>query len=382
VTKSAVDSELSDIATLGSREFLHRLQDGQLSRRCFTRILARAGLAMATVPLIRRGALADEDLLYFTWEGYDDPGFHPKYVEKHGKSPASAIFADEQEALTKVRAGFAPDIMHPCADTAGRWRDAGVLQPIDTSRLANWGDIFDNLKTLGGNGAEGREWFVPVDWGNTSVLYRSDLVEIEEESWALLWDSRYAGRLSIGEDVTNTAVITALLVGAKNPFDMTDEEIERCKAKLQEQKPLLRFYWSDNTTMEQALASGEIVATSAYNYSAATLQDQGVAVKYGNPKEGVISYCCGLVMGKHAAHVDLAYDLMDAMTDPSAGQWLIESQGYGHSNRKSFELVSEETLRKRGLPKDPAEMFASSLLLQPNRRLDELQVMFETVRAQ
>jgi spermidine/putrescine transport system substrate-binding protein len=143
----------------------------------------------------------------------------------------------------------------------------------------------------------------------------------------------------------------------------------------------LRFYWSDNTAMEQALATGELVASSSWNSSAATLEDQGVPVKYANPKEGIISYCCGLVLCAGAAHVDLAYDLMDAMIDPTAGKWLIETQGYGHSNKKTFELVSDDILKKRGLPKDPTEMFSKSVFAAPNLRIDDLQAMFDSVRA-
>lgn len=78
---------------------------------------------------------------------------------------------------------------------------------------------------------------------------------------------------------------------------------------------------------------------------------------------------------------DNAYDLLDAMIAPDAGKWLIEAQGYGHSNKKSFELVSEDDLKKRGLPKDPATMLASALFGREQQRLADLQTMFEAVKA-
>jgi spermidine/putrescine transport system substrate-binding protein len=332
-----------------TNEILDRIADGTMSRRRFATLLASAGVAMATMPLAGRSARAAGKLTYFTWTGYDDPGFFPQYVEKHGGPPDTPIFADEQEALTKLRAGFVVDVAHPCSGRINTWRAAGVVKPIDTSRLSNWSDVFDSLKTINDAHADGQQWFVPVDWGNTSVLYRTDLVDIQEESWTLLWDKRYAGKLSIGEDITDTAVIVGLLVGAKDPYDMTDEEIAKVKEKLLEQKPLLRFYWSDNTAMEQALQSGEIVASSAWNSSAATLVDQGVPVKYANPKEGILSYCCGLMLIKGGENEADAYDLLDAMIDPAAGKWLIEKQGYGHSNKKAFALVDDAVLKKRGL---------------------------------
>jgi spermidine/putrescine transport system substrate-binding protein len=366
---------------MNKAELIDRLAERTLTRRQLTRALAGAGLAMVAMPIVCRPAHAAGDLTFFTWSGYDDPGFFPQYVKKHGSSPDMPVFADEQEALTKLRAGFVVDVAHPCSGRIEIWRDADVIEPIDTSRLSNWGDVFPSLKSINGADADGQQWFVPVDWGNTSVLYRADLVDIQEESWTLLWDQRYAGKLSIGEDITDTAVITSLLVGAQDPYNMTDEEIAKVKAKLIEQKPLLRFYWSDNSAMEQALASGEIVASSAWNSSALTLQNQGVPVKYAVPKEGILSYCCGLVLPKGGPNRDNAYDLLDAMIAPDAGQWLIEQQGYGHSNKKSFELVSEEDLTKRGLPKDPAAMLASALFGRTQQRLADLQSMFESVKA-
>jgi spermidine/putrescine transport system substrate-binding protein len=98
------------------------------------------------------------------------------------------------------------------------------------------------------------------------------------------------------------------------------------------------------------------------------------------PKEGILTYCCGLVLTHDAPQPDLAYDLMDALLDPKAGEWLV-NYGYGHSNRKTFDLVSEELLARRGFPKDPAQHLKSGVFSKENARLDDLQRMFEEVKA-
>jgi spermidine/putrescine transport system substrate-binding protein len=356
---------------------------GRLSRRDLNKMLAAAGLALVAAPVGRAAKAAASDLVYFTWSDYDLPGFHPDYVKKHGGSPSSAIFADEEEALQKLRAGFECDVVHPCSGRIRRWREAGVIQDFDTSRLSYWPDVFEPLKVVNGANDDGKQWFVPVDWGNTSVLYRTDLFDLQgqPESWGMLWDERYAGRLAIGDDITDTSIICGLLIGAKDPYNMTDEEIEQVRAVLQKQKPLLRFYWSDTTALEQAMASGEVVAASAWNSSYVALRNNGVPVAYGSPKEGALSYVCGLVMSKSATHVDLAYDLMDAMISPEAGQWLMTEYGYGHSNKKAYDLVGEAKLTELGLPMDPGPMMSSAVFSQENHRLDSLQAMFEEVKA-
>ncbi len=362
-------------------EFIDRMADGTLSRRRLNKLLAAAGLTAVTVPVVARRARAEEQAIYFTWSGYDDPGFFPDYVKKHGANPDMPIFADEEEGMQKLRAGFVVDVGHPCNSNVGRWYDAGILQPIDTSRLSHWPDLFDALKTLKDAQQEGKQYFVPIDWGNTSIIYRPDLVDLKEESWSLLWDERYKGKLSVSQGAEETCAIAAIVAGAKDPFHMTDEEIAKVKDLLIKQKPLLRFYWDTNTTVEGALAAGELVAATGWNSSIITLRKQGVNVKFMQPKEGILTYCCGLVLAKDAPHIDKAYDLLDAMTAPEAGKWLIEQQGYGHSNKKTFDLVDDKTLAERGLPKDPTQLLLAGILFQKNARMDDLNSMFEAVKA-
>jgi spermidine/putrescine-binding protein len=124
---------------------LHRATGGALSRRQVTKALAATGLVFAAIPLARQSARAADQAIYFNWAGYDDLGFHPACVEKHGVSPELPILADVEEALSKIRGGYEVEEMHPCNLDLVRWRDAGVLQPIDTGRLVNWSDLFDEL---------------------------------------------------------------------------------------------------------------------------------------------------------------------------------------------------------------------------------------------
>jgi spermidine/putrescine transport system substrate-binding protein len=365
-----------------AQELLERMAEGRLSRRAFHRVLASAGVALATVPLTARTPRAADKLVFFTWSGYDQDGFMPGYAAKHGALPDMPLFAEEQEALTKLQAGFAVDVAHPCNNRVPIWRDAGVIEPLDTSRVAGWNDLFESLRTLKGTvGEDGQHWFVPVDWGLTALLYRTDLVEGPVDSWELLWDPRHAGKLSISDGMADTGLIVATLLKVADPNRMTPDDLQRIKAKLLEQKPLLRFYWNDQTTMEQALASGEIVAASAWNGSAALLQDQGVPVAFVAPKEGALAYCCGLVLAKGGGRRDEAYDLMSAMTSPEAGKWLIETYGYGHSNRKAFDMVDEAMLKKRGLPRDPQAMLASGVYATVSNHLPELTQILEEVKA-
>ena len=180
-----------------------------------------------------------DKLNYFTWSGYELPEFNKSFLAAHPDGVESSMFGDDDDAFTKVKAGFRPDIAHPCYDKIARWNKEGLLQPIDTKRIKNWDKIFPVFKNLPDiQAGDGKVWMVPWDWGNTSILYRTDLVNDPETSWNLLWDKQYAGRMATIDAVHDTPVVAALLAGV-NPFDMTRGRMDKVAEKLREQRPLL-----------------------------------------------------------------------------------------------------------------------------------------------
>ncbi len=360
--------------------FIRELVKGRFSRRQFNKALSAAGLAVATMPLIPRGASAQGEAIYFGWSGYEIPELQPSYVEKHGTTSDAVLFADENEGFQKVRVGFTPDVAHPCSPMVPQWRDAGLIQPIDTSRLSNWPDVFPALKTLKDTRFEGQQWFVPFDWGRTSITYRTDLVDIEEESYGLLWDERYTGKLAVFDSIDETVFITAIYAGL-DPCNMGDAELETVFDLLRQQRPLLRFYAGSQTEITQAIAAGEVVAALTWDDGAAALRAEGIPVKFMSPKEGVETWVCGLVLLKDAPNPDKAYDLIDAMLDPSAGEYLITDYGIGHSNQKSFDRVSDEILAVMALPRNPTELLSAGIMYCRFKNYDKVVQMFDEMKA-
>lgn len=337
---------------------LEAVRRGRLSRRDFNRGLAAAGIGLVTAPLIPRGAraAAADQATFFTWGGYDVPDFVQPYIDKHGEAPNMVTFGGSEEALTKMRAGFVVDVSHPCNQAVPRWIATDLFQPLDTSKLPNWGDVMPELYELEGNMADGKPYMAPVDWGRTSITYRTDLVDLggEEESWDILFDPQYEGRIGMLASGADSWWIAAIAEGI--PFDEldTEEAMAAVAERLRKQRPLVRTYTDDTTTLEQALASGELVAALTWDSSAVALKGQGVPVKFADVKEGALTWVCGAMMHKEAPHPDKAYDLVDALLSVEAGRWLVLENGYGHSNRKTFEAIPEEKLAELGLSKDPA----------------------------
>ena len=347
------------------KDTVKRLQNRDLSRRDLNKALAAVGLTAAVMPLTAKtGRAASGEAIYYTWAGYDVPEMWPGYVEKYGAEPELPTFGDAEECFTKVRAGFVVDVMHPCSNNVPRWRNAGILQPIDTSRLSNWKDVVPALKEVEGTVVDGEQWFVPWEWGQTSVTYRTDLFDLQgaEESWGMLWDERYKGRLSIIDAAEDSWWCAAIYAGI-DFANVSDGDIEKVKGLLEKQQELLRFRQSDSTTLTQALASGEVVAAMTWSDVPTALIAEGVPVKFADVKEGGLTWVCGLSLAKDAPHYDKAHDLIDALLSPESGEFCIGENAYGHSNAKSFDLFTEEQLTAMALSKDPKKILEAGVFL-------------------
>ena len=343
-----------------------RSEANSLTRREFSRTLAAAGLSLAALPVPRGTARAVGAPTYFTWRGYDTPALFPEYIETHEENPAFATFRDPEEAFRAVRAGFEVALVHPCYEAVPRWRDADLIQPIDTARLPFWGGVMPKLKDLPGTRFLGRQWFVPVDWGQTSFTYRTDLVALPEEgeTWGLLWDERYRGRIAVSDHLQDAWWCAAIHAGL-DLERIGDADLPTVRSLLVEQRPLLRAYASDPAVLEQGLASGEIVAAMTWNESAVRLRAQGLPVKFANPAEGALTWCCGVVLRKNTPDLDKAHDLINALLDPRAGAHLIDAFGYGHANINAFDRVDKARLTRLGLSEKPHEVVRDAVFVGP-----------------
>ena len=366
--------------------FKQKLANGEISRRQLGKILAAAGIVTSVMPLASRGAKAEDadgEAVAYTWAGYDVPELYPSYVATHGTPPEFSIWNDEEEAILKINGGFQPDTVFPCSYKVQKWFDAGIIGPIDTSRIPDYDDIFPALASMKETSIGGSPVWVPIDWGQTSVLYRTDLAPeyVGNETWNILWDPKYEGRLSTMGSLVDGAVIAAIVLGLEDPFTIQGEDFEAVRAKLEEQQPLLRFYADDPTTIEQALASGEVVAATAWNQSYASLLREGLPVAFMNPKEGAMTWVCGMSICTNAARPDKAHEVVAAMLSPESRVWEIENYGYGSSTQKPYTMVDPAVLAELGMTNNPTELLDSGIMQAPMADEGALQEMYEAVKS-
>ncbi|MBS0469666.1 MAG: extracellular solute-binding protein [Proteobacteria bacterium] len=349
-----------------------------------TKISVLAAVAMTVAACGQNDSKpAAKPVSLFQWEDYMDPPFWADYQKTYNEKPNITIFADEDEAFAKMRAGYKPDVMGPCSYEYPRWKEAGLLQPIDVTKLKNWDKISPTLRAMPGIWADKTHvWFVPHYWGNTSITFRTDLAPeyVKSQSWDILFDPKYKGRVSVLEGVDDTVPFIAHMIGV-DAYNMSPADYEKVKAKLRELIKQVRVVSSDNTTLVQNLASGEQVAAMSWRVVYSTLHSEGKPVAYMNPPGGMFTYVCGLVMHKDPSDEAKALALIDSSLADGAAEYTIKHIGDEPANEEALRLVDNSVFEKLGLTRDVETFLKSGIFQRRLKNKDQIVNDWTEIRA-
>lgn len=192
---------------------------------------------------------------------------------------------------------------------------------------------------------------------------QADLFELKgDES---MWDKRYKGRLGSLAGAGDAWWVGAIRAGIDFKDIGTAASFDKVAAVLREQRPLIRLYTDDTTSSDNAIAPVELVATLGWSSSVISLQKQKVPVKFARPKEGALTWVCGMMLHAQAPKLNSAYDILDSLLCVPTGEHVIGLFGYGSGNKKAFDKFDDATLAGMGLARDPKVILSAGHFMIP-----------------
>lgn len=303
----------------------------------------------AAVTLLSSAArAADAEMTVFDWAGWEIDGVLTDYVAKHGEKPTYSFFADDDEAFQKVSSGFKSDVTHPCVASLPRYKDAGLIEPWDISRIPEFANINPVLLNSAVVKDDAGVWFVPTDYAYTAVAYNSTEVPAEDvASLKVFADPKYAGRISLPDNSDDIWALAFLATGVTSWDNVTDEQFQAAADWLRTVHPNVRAYWADPSELSQLMATGEVLVAWSWNDGVALLQAEGFPVGFNrSPAEGASTWFCGYVNMKDApGSEDKAYDFINSLLAHGSAKTLLDELGYAHSNNAAMAEVSQDELK-------------------------------------
>ncbi len=213
-----------------------------------------------------------------------------------------------------------------------RYRASNLIQPVDLDRMKNFGNLAPEFQKVDSLWRDDKTYGIPFAWGSLPLIYDAGAFPTPPDSWEAMWDPQYAQQIIGVDDANNQIVVAALVLGLENPYNLSDEDFEKVKQKLIDQKQLLLTYYAGfddgvnifmQNNIKLMLSMGELQLRA--------LKDKGANAGLTIPKEKAIGWIDCWVISAGARDLDLANAWMDACTSAGVGRVVTEKAGYGNT---------------------------------------------------
>ncbi|MEK1894640.1 MAG: extracellular solute-binding protein [Rhizobium sp.] len=177
-----------------------------------------------------------------------------------------------------------------------------LIDKVDTSKLSNFGKLYDLAKDPNGDGMS-----VGYTFYATSIAYRSDKMKVE--SWADLLKPEYVGHVAFPNVTTNQGPPALYMLGQALGNDSAD--LKAPIEALGEKKDEIVTFYEKSSQLVQLMQQEEIWAAPIGRFSWAGFTKLDVPVAWATPKEGQTGGMNVMVVTKGSKNRDLALQFMD-----------------------------------------------------------------------
>ena len=289
------------------------------------------------------------ELVLFTWEGMFPQEVLDGFTEETGIEVTYANFDYDETMLAKLETAKGGEYDLVIADDyiIETVIAEGLAQKLDTSKLENYGSI--NPVYQGQFFDPQNEYTVPYGAGVQTIVYDPNLVDVEINGYADLWDPSLAGNVGI---IDNFRVVNGMALKVLGESYNTEDTatIESAGEKLQELAPNIRLIKDQNT--QDDLLSGEVGAAVLYTSQVTLAKMANPDLKVVFPEEGVGFGIMAQFIPSNAPHADNAYKFIDYILRPEISAQCFEYIGYYCTNKDAEEHISEEYRDFLTLPED------------------------------
>jgi putative spermidine/putrescine transport system substrate-binding protein len=288
--------------------------------------------AITPQPTMNAIGPGEGELNLVIWAGYaergaTDPAFDwvTPFQEQTGCTVNTTDMTDSNNGVSLIQSGNY-DGISASGDATTRLIQGGFVEPINTSILPNYANVFADLKDLPHNTVDGVNYGVPHGRGPNLLMYNTETFTEAPTSWDAMWEggSAYAGKISVYDssiyiaDAALHLMATQPDLGITDPYQLNQAQFDAAVALLQAQAANNPLYWASYTDQMASYAANDVVVGTTWPLQVALLQADGVPVEGVKPAEGTTGWSDTWMMAKNAAHPNCMLMWMDWMMGPLA----------------------------------------------------------------
>lgn len=302
--------------------------------------------------------MTGETISVYNWGDYIDAEVIDIFEAETGIKVIYETFETNEDMYAKIAMGGSSyDVIFPSDYMVERMIREQLLQPINWNNVPNVKNIDPRFMNESYD-PEG-QYAVPYTWGTMGVLYNTEMVISEPDSWDVLLDETYKMDMFMLNAPRDTMAIALVMCGhdlnSTDPADLAD-----AKELLIRQKPLVLAYVVDE--VKDKMIAGEATVALVWSGDATYCMSESDELNYVVPKEGSNIFYDAMCIPHNARNVSGAEKFIDFMCRADIAAMNYDYVGYAIPNTAAIELWGAE------------EYNASPVNNPPQETLDKCQV--------
>ena len=305
----------------------------------------------ATLVMLGSCSKKTPSLNLLVWEGYADPSYVHAFEEQYHCKVTASYIGSSDELVAKLRGGSAGnyDVISPSSDVATMIATTGLAEALDLTKIPAYQQLSPQLTSLPLVRSQGKVYGVPFMWGPDPMIYDTTAFAAPPDSWNVLWDPKYHGKISVWDDLS-TVYMAAQVLGFDKPdpsqlYNLTDEQLGAVKKKLLELKPNVRKMWSTGGELTNLFQNHEVVAAMGWPLMTNQLRKINYPVGETIPKENTTGWIDHLMITAGSENKDLAYEFLEYMIEAQTQKKVTDVTGYTPANPQAAKLMTPEEVR-------------------------------------
>ena len=328
--------------------------------------------ATAKVSAPAAAANIEEKILnIYNWPDYIAKDMVANFEKDTGIKVNYQTFENNEALQAKLVAGNTGyDIVVPGAVFAKAQIDGGLLQKLDKSKLANYGNLDSAIMAKLGGIDPGNAYLVPWAWSFTTVGINKAKVAkalgstpMPANAWELVFNPVYTAKLkSCGIaflDSPTEVIPPAMHYLGKNAYSNDAADHKAAADMLAKVRPHIRLF---SSTMIDDLAGGKACVALGWAGDINIARGRAMENKNGNelevmlPSLGGLIFFDNLAIPKDAKHPDNALTFINYFLRPEVSASLTNELGYATANKASLAKVKPEIANDQAVFPDAANL--------------------------
>ncbi|MBQ3423499.1 MAG: spermidine/putrescine ABC transporter substrate-binding protein [Romboutsia sp.] len=282
-----------------------------------------------------------EEINFFNYGENIDDETVKEFEEKYNIKVNIETFDDMEAMYQKVKSGSVDyDVVLVSDAIMTRMINEKLIQEINKDNIPNISQMDKEYLNLDID--PDNKYSVPYMFGTVGLIYNTDIIKEDIDSWDILWDEDYKGQIFMFDTYRDTIGVALKKLGyslnSTNP-----EQIKEAQDLLISQRKLVDpIYGVDNGTV--MIPAGETNINMIWSGEGLNLQDEYPNLKYIVPKEGANFWIDSLCIPSNAKNVDAAEKFINFVSDKESALRIADEIGYTTPNREA-RLEQPESIR-------------------------------------